>query len=98
MIKRSLCALVSLDIKMLSTSSVFTLSQRAYCVRERKERNTRGKERKSKSDRASGRNKWELSKDEAGVAHSLVLRFLLSYKSTKSLEKKRERNVLKGER
>lgn len=47
MIKQSLCVLVSLYIKMLSTSTLFTLmlfSQRVYCVRERKE-NRKGKKR-----------------------------------------------------
>lgn len=72
LIKQSLCVLVPLDIKMLSTSTLFTiftqLSQRAYCVRERSEKQKREEERKSKSDHTSGRDKWELSKDEAGVA------------------------------
>lgn len=60
LIKQSLCVPVSLDIKMLSTSTLLTLmllSQRAYCVRERKERNKREEERKSKSKPASGRDK-----------------------------------------
>lgn len=48
LIKQSLSVLVSLDIKMLSTGTLFTpmlLSQRAYCVRERRERNRKGKKR-----------------------------------------------------
>lgn len=51
LIKQSLCVLASLDIKMLSTSTVFTLtqlSQRAYCVRERKEKQKKQEEGKQK--------------------------------------------------
>ncbi len=74
LIKQSLCVLVSLNIRMLGTTALFTLtplSQRAYCVRERKrEKQKREEERKSESDHARGRDKWELSKDEAGVARS----------------------------
>lgn len=45
LIKQSLCVLVALNIKMLSTGTLSQLRQRAYCVRERKARNRKGKRR-----------------------------------------------------
>lgn len=60
--------------KCSAQAHFFTLvlvSQRAYCVRERRERERhtqkREEERKSKSNHASGRDKWELSKNVAAL-------------------------------
>lgn len=68
LIKQSLSVLVSLYIKMLSTSTLVTLAAQSESVLcQGKERNRKAKKRESKRDRASGRDKWELSRDEGGL-------------------------------
>lgn len=65
--------LVSLNIKMLSTSALLYAhtgqSESVLCQGEERERERdtqkREEERKSKSNHASGRDKWELSKNVA---------------------------------
>lgn len=91
-----MCARLSRHQNAQHKLSLYTQSESVLCQGEERAKHKREGERKSKSDRASGRNKWELSKDEAGVAHSLVLRFLLSYKSTKSLEKRKREKRFEG--
>lgn len=47
-------------------------SESVLCPGKEREKQKREEERTSKSDHASGRDKWELSKDEAGVARSCI--------------------------